>query len=354
MTKKVLFYINATFTHFAIAYYLQKLYDCKLYAVVDITHKPKFFFENQKLVKFEKIWYYHDHIQNGIKHDELFLKEFEKKFNINLWQMIINERIFYRFFDFHKFTRDEMLSISQQSVVLFKKIFDEIKPDFLASDAPVFFHNELLVQMSEQLGIQNLILSMPKLAGKSMITKQIYQFDENGKHNLRIESLEADINDYRWKLIDSHIYYTDNNKSIKYEEYYFLSNLEINGIKGLFANLDSISFWELNKLKKNYKYLGYSTREIDSEFQRSLAFPVFLMSMTLLAGVVVMNIKYRGNFTAYIALSIFLSVLIYYLNDFSRALGETEQISLMLSVWTPVSLILIFTSIGMVYVNEKQ
>ena len=78
------------------------------------------------------------------------------------------------------------------------------------------------------------------------------------------------------------------------------------------------------------------------------------MSMTLLAGVVVMNIKYRGNFTAYIALSIFLSVLIYYLNDFSRALGETEQISLMLSVWTPTSLILIFTSIGMIYVNEKQ
>ena len=193
MTKKVLFYINANFTHFAIAYYLQKLCDCKLYAVVDITHKPKFFFETQKLVKFEKIWYYHDHIQNGIKYDELFLKEFEKKFNINLWQMIINERIFYRFFDFHKFTRDEMLSISQQSVVLFKKIFDEIKPDFLASDAPVFFHNELLVQMSEQLGIQNLILSMPKLAGKSMITKQIDQFDENvNLKNIEIKNRTID------------------------------------------------------------------------------------------------------------------------------------------------------------------
>ena len=107
--------------------------------------------------------------------------------------MIINERIFYRFFDFHKFTRDEMLSISQQSVVLFKKIFDEIKPDFLASDAPVFFHNELLVQMSEQLGIQNLILSMPKLAGKSMITKQIDQFDENvNLKNIEIKNRTID------------------------------------------------------------------------------------------------------------------------------------------------------------------
>ena len=210
------------------------------------------------------------------------------------------------------------------------------------------------IWIKDKINNKTSIIRADGLSGKLLKNVSIYQFDENGKHNLRIESLEADINDYRWKLIDSHIYYTDNNKSIKYEEYYFLSNLEINGIKGLFANLDSISFWELNKLKKNYKYLGYSTREIDSEFQRSLAFPIFLMSMTLLAGVVVMNIKYRGNFTAYIALSIFLSVLIYYLNDFSRALGETEQISLMLSVWTPVSLILIFTSIGMIYVNEKQ
>ena len=66
-----------------------------------------------------------------------------------------------------------------------------------------------------------------------------------------------------------------------------------------------------------------------------------------------MNIKYRGNVMIYVALSVFLSVLIYFLNDFSRALGETEQISLILSVWTPLSLVLIFSSIGMIYVNEK-
>ena len=179
MTKKILFYINANFTHFAIAYYLQKQYDYKLFAIVDITHKPKNFFEIQKLIKFEKIWYYHDYIKNGIEHTELFLKEFEKKFNINLWKMIINERIFYRFFDFHKFTRNEMLSISEQSIILFQKILDDIKPDFVASDAPVSFHNELLVQITKQFGIKNLILSMPKLAGKSMITQQIDQFDEN-------------------------------------------------------------------------------------------------------------------------------------------------------------------------------
>ena len=82
MTKKILLYINANFTHFAIAYYLQKKYDCQLFAIIDITHKPKKFFEEQKLVKFEKIWYYHDNIKTDNEHNETFLKESEKKYNM--------------------------------------------------------------------------------------------------------------------------------------------------------------------------------------------------------------------------------------------------------------------------------
>ena len=43
----------------------------------------------------------------------------------------------------------------------------------------------------------------------------------------------------------------------------------------------------------------------------------------------------------------------HYLNDFSKALGETEQISLSMSVWTPVFLVFIASAIGMIYVNQK-
>ena len=138
-----------------------------------------------------------------------------------------------------------------------------------------------------------------------------------------------------------------------FSSYSFLSNFEINSIKNIFSNLDAVSFWELNRLKKNYEYLGYSTKEVESEFQRSLSYPIFLMSMTLLAGAVVMNIKYRGNYLSYVIISIILSVIIFYLNDFSRALGETEQISLIMSVWTPVFIVLIISSMGLIYVNEK-
>ena len=198
------------------------------------------------------------------------------------------------------------------------------------------------------------IIRAKKLSQNDLIDVSIYKFDENNKPQVRIEARKADVSSNEWQLSDAIIYYgVTNNLSTYLASHSFVSNFEINSIKNIFSNLDAISFWELNKLKENYKYLGYSTKEIESEFQRALSFPLFLMSMTLLAGAVVMNIKYRGNYLAYVIIAIILSVIIFYLNDFSRALGETEQISLIMSVWTPLSIVLIISSIGMIHVNEK-
>ena len=198
------------------------------------------------------------------------------------------------------------------------------------------------------------IIRAKKLSQNNLIDVSIYKFDENNDPQSRIESRKANISTNEWKLSDVTVYYgNSNNISSYFADYSFVSHFEINSIKNIFSNLDAVSFWELNKLKENYKYLGYSTKEVESEFQRALSFPLFLMSMTLLAGAVVMNIKYKGNYLVYVVIAIILSVIIFYLNDFSRALGETEQISLIMSVWTPLSIVLIISSIGMIHVNEK-
>ena len=198
------------------------------------------------------------------------------------------------------------------------------------------------------------IISAHKLVGNSLYDVSVYQFNDRYEYIVRVESDEADISNNEWILKNATIYFKNkNNASDEFSEYKLLSNFEINSIKNLFSNLDSVSVWDLNKLKKNYNYAGYSTKQIDSEIQRALSYPFFLMSMTLLAGVVILNIKYRGNIMAYILTSVILSVLIFYINDFSKALGETEKISLIMSVWTPVILVFIISSIGMIYINEK-
>jgi lipopolysaccharide export system permease protein len=198
------------------------------------------------------------------------------------------------------------------------------------------------------------IVRAKRLSNNNLIDVSIYKFDENNESLSRIETRKADISKHNWTLSDATVYYSDsNNASSYFAEYSFVSHFEINSIKNIFSNLDAISFWELSKLKENYKYLGYSTKEIESEFHKALSYPLFLMSMTLLAGAIVMNVKYKGSYLIYVIITIILSVIIFYLNDLSRALGETEQISLIMSVWTPLSIVLIFSSIGMIHVNEK-
>ena len=64
------------------------------------------------------------------------------------------------------------------------------------------------------------------------------------------------------------------------------------------------------------------------------------------------SLKYKQNFY-YVLISILTCVAIYYFKDLSIALGQTEQIGLILSVWMPLVLISLFCLIGVIQINEK-
>jgi len=246
-----------------------------------------------------------------------------------------------------------IVSINTVTSKLTHKYLD-IKNEYTKENDYLAALTENGIWIKDKIDGNTAIIRAKRLSKNDLIDVSIYKFDENSEPQSRTETRRADISSNEWKLSDVKIYYGDsNNVSTYLASHSFISNFEINSIKNIFSNLDAVSFWELNKLKENYKYLGYSTKEIESEFQRALSFPLFLMSMTLLAGVVVMNIKYKRSYLANVVIAIILSVIIFYLNDFSRALGEMEQISLIMSVWTPLGIVLIISSIGMIHVNEQ-
>ena len=89
--------------------------------MIETEHTPnpdalKFFLE-QNFVNFKKIWFYHDEISNSdnTKPDTEFLRQFEDSQKIDLWNLALNERIFYRFFDYHKFSDEEIMKIEENS-----------------------------------------------------------------------------------------------------------------------------------------------------------------------------------------------------------------------------------------------
>ena len=155
-TKKIIFW-HQDFLTFSLANSLQKKINGEFYVIFDVTDRQKPFFQKQKIVDFKKIWFFHDGISKPRKKVDMeYLNSFEEKYKINLWLLAINERLFYEHNEFHKFSREEILSILEDECKLFEKIL-EIKPEFLITSSTGFHHHELFYQMCKALGVKTLI-----------------------------------------------------------------------------------------------------------------------------------------------------------------------------------------------------
>jgi lipopolysaccharide export system permease protein len=180
----------------------------------------------------------------------------------------------------------------------------------------------------------------------------INEFDNKFELIQIIKSPKVNISKKKWIILNPTI--SKDNKNIRSQ-----INLSINThfdhkkINRLFKNLTSLNILELLKLKKDYKSLGYSTSEIESQLSGLLSFPVYLTLMSLFASIIMFNIKRNKPIIFHIILGIFLSVLIYYFYYLFNLLGITGKIPIFASIWLPFLLLTIFISIGLVRINEK-
>tara|TARA_B100000029_G_scaffold361931_1_gene354929 strand:- start:2560 stop:4059 length:1500 start_codon:yes stop_codon:yes gene_type:complete len=193
MEKRILVWFGVEFTHFSLIHSLQKKLNAKYYAIIDTTNSQKKFFDNQSLVKLEQKWYLHDHIKKKYEVDLEYLKDIEKKYELNLWKMTINERIFYRYFNFHKFERDEILSIEEQILKFYEKILEEIKPDYLIIKLPHLHHQELLIKICRVKKIRVLMLNTSLIGPGSILMEKTSEYDEKEKfHNTKYNMMSFD------------------------------------------------------------------------------------------------------------------------------------------------------------------
>ena len=195
------------------------------------------------------------------------------------------------------------------------------------------------------------IINANKVNNQFLTNVLIVQFNSKFELIRTIESDKIDITSFEWKIKNSNV--SENNVSKREEELLFKSNFNMERINTLFSNLNSLNFFELIELRKNYKTLNYSLTEIDSHFNRLLSYPVYLTLITILSSIIMFNIGYQKNSLFRIVLGIFLSVVIYYISNFFGALGTSEKIPLFLSIWLPLIILLIINITFILRLNEK-
>ena len=200
----------------------------------------------------------------------------------------------------------------------------------------------------------NYIIRASNLEKENLTEVTIYEFDKDNNFTRRIEADSANITSLKWVLKNITVINSEGimlTEPIK-DPFYF-SMYDIKKIKSLYSNLDTISFWDLEHEISLLKQRGYSTREMQVKLHRSLAFPFFLLSMVLLSSVFTLGTTFKENNWTYVFLTITASVVIFFFNDFSAALGKTDKLPVELSVWMPIAIIFIFSFVGIIHANQK-
>ena len=147
--------------------------------------------------------------------------------------------------------------------------------------------------------------------------------------------------------------YKNNGKRKEFQSIEFPSTFSKDKLNSIYSNLDTISFYNLIKNMDSLISRGYNPKLLNEKKHFYMSLPFFLVLMVCLAGIFTLNSNDTRQNTYYLLLSIIACVIIFYFKNFSTALGATERIPLLLSVWSPIIILSLFCSVGVIQINEK-
>ena len=281
-----------------------------------------------------------------------FIKLFEnKEIDIFKYSGLKNSKLLGILSSLSIFTGIIVITIFYNFSSNLKNIYLELKSVY-ASDGKylaVITKNGLWIK--DKIDDKIIITNASSINQTYLINSFITEFDDQFNVIRNIQSDKIDISKNNWKIIDAKIY-LENDYS--YKNFLNLKkNFDVNRIQSLYSNLSALNFIKLYELRENYKKLNYSTTDVDMHLIKLMSNPLYLLLIGLFASLIMLNIKQVKSSTFKISIGLFFSVIIYYLNNFSFVLGATERISVTLSVFLPLIILLITNLIMMSKVNEK-
>ena len=199
------------------------------------------------------------------------------------------------------------------------------------------------------------IISAETIQENFLSNVMIFELDKNFEIKQKIFSESVNISQKNWILKNSTIYTLEDNifKKENKNTYEIKSIYDKEKITSLFSNSDTISFLDLTKNYQNLLSNGYSKRFLDQSLHSMLSLPFFLFLMTSIAAILTLHTLKRADNFRFIVIGLIFSVIVYYFKDLSMALGITDRIPLILSVWSPIIALCLFTSIGILQINEN-
>ena len=195
------------------------------------------------------------------------------------------------------------------------------------------------------------IINANKVNDEFLLNVSITRFDKDFNVIEVLQGEKVDITSKKWKIFNPIILKGGSQSSL--DEIVLQSNFDLQKINSLFSNLSSLTIIDLITLRKSYMSLNYSVTDINSHLLKIASYPVYLTLITIFSAIIMFNIGYQKNTFFKITMGIFVSVIIYYMNNFLSVLGTNEKIPLILSIFLPLIILSIINFISIIKLNEK-
>ena len=228
----------------------------------------------------------------------------------------------------------------------------ELKNNYSTDDKYLAMVTDNGIWIKDEYNENVYIISAVKIENNYLKDVLITEFNSEFNLTRMIKSPKVDIANYEW-IVYSPIISLNNIKDDKITSIKLQTHFNQKKINQLFSDLSSLNIFQLIKLSKDYKNLGYTTTEVRSHLNKIFSLPIYLSIMTIFSGIIMLNIKKNKPMIFYIILSILISVVIYYLNYLFNLMGENGKIPIFISIWGPLFILTILISIGLIKLDEK-
>ena len=231
-------------------------------------------------------------------------------------------------------------------------IYFDIKNSYSNDDKYLAVVKESGLWIKDEIDNKIYIINADEISNNSLINVSIHEFDNNFQLVHIINSEEIDISSYEW-ILSKPILFKDNKTTQLNEKYFIKTHFDIKKINSLFDNLSSLNIFQLQKLRKDYRSLGNSTREVDIHLHKLYSLPLFISIMTILSSIIMFNNKRNTSIIFHLLSGILFSVIVYYLSYLSYLMGENGKIPIIVSTYLPFMILILISLIGIVRLNEK-
>ena len=233
------------------------------------------------------------------------------------------------------------------------RYYEAVKQNYSGNDNLLIMSNTGL-WVKEKNNNETVIIRADKIVNqnfKNLKNITIYSFNDRGDLLNRIDTKKAKVQNKNWVLEDVKIL-DQNNINKNEKKLTFKTGINLDNLKRFFSNSDTLSIWNINDEIKQVKERGYYGQELIITFNKYLSLPFLLSSMIILATFFTIKTGYQFNNFIYAFFGVMTGIFVYFLSDLSIAIGKSGKIPLIISVWVPVLVIMVFSIYSIVKEND--